>query len=369
MLSQLAVAQEIPTEAELEKATPKPQSSPYVSQHFPNRVFWGDTHVHTSFSFDAGFLTTLGPEASYRFARGEEVTSSTGVHAKLSRPLDFLVVSDHAEYLGIVDLILKSDPLAGHQNGRRWHDMVKAGRRSARAVWEVSIASIKGEDLLKNDKIKRSVWERVIAAASKYYGGRFTTQRLRMDLLSGFNNLHRCVLFRDGPERVKQVLPFSTLDSSDPEDLWKYMASDEEKTGGQVLAIPHNGNMSNGRMFEGQSFLGKALTRAYAEERMRREPLLEITQTKGDGETHPFLSTDDDFANFEHWDFGSGSQAFPDEEMLQTGIRRSALKLGYSGRSWARNPFKFGMISGTSPLTFHQLGGNFFGKLPQDEQA
>jgi hypothetical protein len=131
-LSQLAVAQEIPTEAELEKATPKSQYSPYVSQHFPNRVFWGDTHVHTSLSFDAGFLTTLGPEASYRFARGEEVTSSTGVRAKLSRPLDFLVVSDHSEFIGLPDMLREGDPnLLATATGKRWYKMLQAGGREA----------------------------------------------------------------------------------------------------------------------------------------------------------------------------------------------------------------------------------------------
>jgi Protein of unknown function (DUF3604) len=357
----------------------KAEYSPYVDQHFPNRVLWGDTHVHTILSMDDGFLgTTLGPEEAFRFARGEEMVSNTGQRVKLNRPLDFLAVTDHAEYLGIADLILKSDPdLLATKNGRRWHDMVKAGGDEAlKAVWEVTIVSIKGEDLLKNDKIKRSVWERVIAAASKYYEpGRFTTfNGFEWTSFPGFNNLHRCVLFRDGLERVKQVLPFSTLDSSDPEDLWKYMASYEEKTGGQVLAIPHNGNMSNGRMFEGQSFLGKALTRAYAEERMRREPLLEVTQTKGDGEMHPFLSTDDDFANFERWDFGNfGNPSVPKtKEMLQTEYARSALKLGLQwDEKLGANPFKFGMLGSTDSHTSLSTSSedNFFGKLPQDEPS
>lgn len=176
-LSQLAVAQEIPTEAELEKATPKPQYSPYVSQRFPNRVFWGDTHVHTSFSFDAGFLTTLGPEASYRFARGEEVTSSTGVRAKLSRPLDFLVVSDHAEFIGLPDMLREGDPnLLATETGRRWYKMIQAGGREAvKAGIEAVFAIFERKELYKDEKITRSIWERVTSIATKYNEpGRFT---------------------------------------------------------------------------------------------------------------------------------------------------------------------------------------------------
>jgi hypothetical protein len=357
----------------------KPEYSPYVDQHFPNRVLWGDTHLHTILSMDDGFLgTKLGPEEAFRFARGEEVTSNTGQRARLNRPLDFLAVTDHAEYLGIADLVLKSDPdLLATETGRRWHDMVKAGGdEGLKAVWEVTIASIEGIDYLKNDKIKRSVWERVIDAASKYYEpGRFTTfNGFEWTSFPGFNNLHRVVLFRDGPERVKQVLPFSAMDSRDPEDLWKYMAKYEEKTGGQVLAIPHNGNMSNGRMFEGQTYLGQALTRAYAEERMRREPLIEVTQTKGDGETHPFLSNTDEFANFERWDFGNfGNPSVPKtKEMLQTEYARSALKLGLQWHeNLGANPFKFGMIGSTDSHTALSSSeeDNFFGKLPQDEPS
>lgn len=374
----LALAQEgLPPKEHL--PVKKPEYSPYVDQHFPNRVLWGDTHLHTILSFDDGFLgTKLGPDEAFRFARGEEMLSNTGLRVKLNRPLDFLAVTDHAEYLGIADLIAKSDPeLLATEYGKRWHKMVNAGdEEKIKAVWEVTIGSIEGKDYLKNDKIKRSVWERVIDAASKYYEpGRFTTfNGFEWTSFPKFNNLHRVVIFRDGPERVKQVLPFSAVDSSDPEDLWKYMARYEAKTGGQVLAIPHNGNMSNGRMFEGQSFLGKALTRAYAEERMRREPLLEVTQTKGDGETHPFLSTTDEFANFERWDFGNfGNPSVPKKkEMLATEYARSALKLGLQwNEKLGANPFKFGMIGGTDSHTSLSSSSedNFFGKLPQDEPS
>ena len=357
----------------------KADYSPYVDQHFPNRVLWGDTHLHTILSYDDGFLgTTLGPDEAFRFARGEEVISNTGQRVKLQRPLDFLAVTDHAEYLGLADLISKSDPeLLSTEHGKRWYDMVNKGdEEKVKAVWEVAIAALQGKDYLKNEKLNRSVWERVVDVASKYNEpGKFTAiNGFEWTSFPGFNNLHRVVLFRDGPERVRQVLPFSTLDSSDPEDLWKYMARYEEKTSGHVLAIPHNGNMSNGRMFEGQSFLGKALTRTYAEERARREPLLEVTQTKGDGESHPLLSSTDEFANFERWDFGNfGNPSVPKtKEMLTTEYARSALKLGMQwDAKLGANPFKFGMIGGTDAHTSLSSSSedNFFGKLPQDEPS
>jgi Protein of unknown function (DUF3604) len=147
-LSQPAVAQEIPTEADI-KSIPKPQYSPYVRQHFPNRVFWGDTHHHSSFSFDAGFLTTLTPESSYRFARGEDVTSSAGHRVRLSRPLDFLVVSDHAELIGLPDMLREGDPnLLATETGARWYKMMQAGGREANAAAiEAVLSIVKRQDL------------------------------------------------------------------------------------------------------------------------------------------------------------------------------------------------------------------------------
>jgi hypothetical protein len=360
----------------------KVEYSPYPDQHFPNRVFWGDTHHHSNFSFDDGFTgTKLGPEDSYRFARGEEVLSNTGLRARLSRPLDFLVVSDHAEYMGLADLLLKEDPaMLATPDGKRWYEGIQAGGEKAMlAVIEVSQGLITpgaGAGKEMDEKMRRSMWERVTAIATKYNEpGKFTAfNGFEWTSFPGANNLHRVVIFRDGPERVNQVLPLSAIDTADPEDLWKYMAAYEAKTGGQVLAIPHNGNMSNGRMFQGETFTGKALTRAYAEERARREPLLEVTQSKGDGETHPFLSPNDEFANFERWDFGNfNSPSVPKEpKMLQTEYARSALKLGLQ---WEQklgvNPFKFGMIGSTDThtgmSTFEE--DNFFGKWALDEPS
>jgi hypothetical protein len=169
--------------------------------------------------------------------------------------------------------------------------------------------------------------------------------------------------------RVKQIVPFSAFDSDEPEYLWAFMASYEENTGGQVLAIPHNPNISNGRTFAETMSNGKRLTREYAEQRALWEPLLEVTQAKGDSEAHPFLSTEDEFADFETWSFGNaGAPMTPKEdEMLQYEYARAALQWGLKHQiRLGVNPFKFGMVGGTD--THVSLSTtreeNFFGKLP-----
>jgi hypothetical protein len=176
------------------------------------------------------------------------------------------------------------------------------------------------------------------------------------------------VIFRDGPEKVNQVLPFSTLDSTDPEDLWKYLAGYEQKTGGGAFAIPRNGNVSNGLMFAMSDFVGNPLTKDYAERRARWEPLVEVTQTKGDSEAHPLLSPTDEFANFERWDVGNLANPVDPKkpEMLQYEYARSALKEGLKHEaSLGTNPFKFGMIGSTDTHTgmssFDE--DNFMGKF------
>jgi len=380
-LSHFAAAQDVPlTETDRKRAEQKkPDYSPYPDQHFPARVFWGDTHHHTRLSFDDGLGgTKLGPEEAYRFARGEEVMSSTGQRSKLSKPLDFLVVSDHAEYLGLADLLNNADPeLLSTEVGKRWYDSIqKGGAEGLKVAYEVFGSISKRQELYKSDKIKRSVWEYVTGIATKYNEpGKFTAfNGFEWTSFPGGNNLHRVVIFRDGPDRVNQVLPISAFESENPEDLWKYLAAYEQKTGGQILAIPHNGNLSNGKMWALADFMGNPLTRAYAEKRARWEPLMEVTQTKGDSEAHPFLSPNDEFANFERWDFGNFAQ--PTErkknEMLQFEYARSALKLGLQQEAkLGVNPFKFGMIGSTDTHTgmssFDE--DNFFGKMPTSEPS
>jgi hypothetical protein len=243
----------------------------------------------------------LGLEDAFRFSRGEEIITSTGQRAKLIRPLDFLVLADHAEYLGIADLLNKADPaLLATEAGKKWHAAMQEGGEAAWAtIIEMALAMQTGVPAFRDPKLERTVWERAIDAATKYnQPGLFTAfNGYEYTSTLGGNNLHRVVIFRDGPDRVKQVIPFSTFDSPDPEDLWAYMAGYEEKTGGSILAIPHNPNVSNGVMFA-ETVNGQAMTRDYAERRARWEPLMEVTQAKGDSEAHPFLSPNDEFADF-----------------------------------------------------------------------
>jgi hypothetical protein len=355
----------------------KAEYSPYLERGYPDRVYFGDTHLHTSYSTDAGMLgNRLGPEEAYRFARGEEVTSSTGVRARLQRPLDFLVVSDHAENLGLAPMIAESNPeLLKTEFGRAIHDLVKSGKGSdAYNLWGQHM--LDRQDPLKgNEAIARSMWERETTAAEKYnQPGKFTA-------LIGFewtstpdgNNLHRNVIFRDGKAKADQITPFSQYDSVDPEDLWKWMAATEQKTGSRVLAIPHNGNLSLGLMFDNVTLTTKKpLDRNYAQRRMRWEPIYEVTQMKGDGEAHPALSPNDEFADFETWDKGGFGAGVHTPDMLPREYAREALKRGlmYEAKLGV-NPFKFGMVGSTDSHTSLSTTteDNFFGKVTPVEPS
>jgi hypothetical protein len=339
-------------------------------------------HHHTSLSVDSGLIgNTNGPGVSFRLARGEEVVSLTGQRVQLSRPLDFLVVTDHAEYLGIAKLLNEADPdLLATDVGKEWYAKMQGDPEEAwGAVVDMQKDFVSGVPRFDNPKVKRSVWEDVVDIASEYNDpGKFTA-------LNGYEwstisngkdgpagaNLHRVVVFRDGPDRVKQVLPFSAFDSGDPEKLWEFMAGYEKQTGGQILAIPHNGNLSNGQMYA-EVIKGKDITRDYAERRARWEPLLEVTQMKGTGEAHPTLSPEDEFASFEIWDFGDSFGNPKEDWMLQYEYARSTLKNGIRlEEKIGANPFKYGMIGSTdshvSLSTTRE--DNYFGKLPNEEPS
>ena len=254
---------------------------------------------------------------------------------------------------------------------KRWHGMIAAGGQSAiDATFELirSAGTKTTPALLVDPHIVESVWQDYTATAERYNEpGKFTA-------LIGYewtsnnsgNNLHRVVIFRDGKDKADMIVPFSALDSEDPAMLWKFLDAYQAKTGGEVLAIPHNGNLSNGRMFGLVDFEGHDLTRAYAETRARLEPVYEVTQIKGDGESHQFLSPNDEFAGYEVWDKGNlDLTALKKPEMLQYEYARSALKLGLKlEQQLGINPFKFGMIGSTDSHTSLATADedNFFGK-------
>ena len=354
--------------------------SPYAGSEQPRNVYFGDTHLHTTYSPDAGLTgnVKLTPADAYKFARGDEVEAHNGMIAKLSRPLDFLVVTDHAEYMGIVPLIRESDPqLMKNEWGKRWHDMYKAGPEKAiEAALEIVSGSIAtGEIRIEDDKITRTVWDIMTSSADTYNDpGKFTAFiGYEWTTMPDGDNLHRVVIFRDGADKAGQVVPFSAFDSEDPEDLWTFLDGYEKKTGGEILAIAHNGNVSNGLMFSDKTVEGKPLSQAYAKMRSRWEPLYEVTQMKGDGEAHPYLSPDDEFADYETWDKGNldGTSA-KKKSMLKYEYGRSALKLGLKHEAnLGVNPFKFGLIGSTDAHTSLAASeeDNQWGKLTSKEPS
>jgi len=336
--------------------------SPYADRGYATRVYWGETHLHTSFSPDAGLVgDRLGPDDGYRLARGEQLRSSTQQLVQLERPYDWLCISDHATYLGLPQAFAEKDPdILKTETGKKWAEALKKGGKAGYDAFvemtkEFAVAkgSIPREAL---DKLYRTVWDRAVeAAARNNKPGVFTA-------LNGFewtqsvrgNNLHRTVVFRDGPDRTKKVIPFSEFDSADPEDLWKYMADYEQKTGGRVLAVEHNPNLSCGQMFAPKTWSGKPFNKKYAETRARFDRLAEASQCKGDSETTPELSPNDPFADFDvRWNkcniFGLIATT---PEMLPYNYCRSALKLGLEHHAKLDvNPFKFGLIGASDQHT------------------
>jgi hypothetical protein len=365
------------TDAYMEKKDMKParkEYSPYAHRdRYPTRVFFGDTHLHTALSMDAGtFGNRLGLDEAYRFTRGEVVTSATGLRARLGRPLDFVVIADHSDGMGFFTMFAEGDPkVMDKEEGRRWNKAInEGGEASVDAALEIITLFSQGKfPWQTNDpELMKSVWRGTVDAAEKYNEpGKFTAfiGYEWTSLVKG-NNLHRVVVYRDGGDKALRTVPFTLADSADPEDLWKALGAYEEKTGGQLLAIPHNGNLSNGLMFDTVTLAGAPLTPDYAKRRQRWEPLYETTQIKGDGEAHPLLSPDDEFADYETWDLGNLdlSQA-KKPGMLAGEYARSGLKRGLElEQKLGVNPYKFGQIGSTDSHTSLPAveEDNFFGK-------
>ena len=319
LVSPMVIAQDAgaPSKEGLESAYPEKPYSPYAGDTVPTKVYWGDTHLHTAFSMDAGaFGARLSPEDAYQFARGDEVTSSTGQRTRLARPLDFLVVADHSDNMGFFpDLYAGAPGLLADPQGRDWYDRIQKGEGvdvALELIDQFSRGTLP-EALVywPDSKPYKSAWQKTIDAAEKYNDPGHFTAFIGYEWTSQVppgDNLHRVVIYRDGGDRASQTVPFTTYGgpgSTNPEDLWVNLQAYEDKTGGEVLAIAHNGNLSNGIMFpEVNPVSEKPLDRDYAETRAKWEPLYEVTQIKGDGEAHPFLSPNDEFADYGTWDAG-----------------------------------------------------------------
>ena len=342
--------------------------SPYADVDYPTDVYFGDTHVHTALSADAGGAgTILMPDDAYRFARGEQVTSNTGLPVKLARPYDFYMITDHSDGMGVItDLIAGAPNIMADPDGREMHAAFKQGGKVAMQATQRLISQFAQGTLSPvlnyqpGNPAYARVWGELIQAAEDFNDpNRFTTFAAYewTSLVKG-NNLHRNVIFRDGPERTKQIVPYTTTPpqgSPNPQDLWAWLQAYEDKTGGQVTAIPHNGNLSNGMMFALQDDFaaGAPYDRDYAGTRQKWERLYEVTQLKGDGEAHPLLSNEDEFADYDNWDWGNlDLSAAKTPGMLPGEYARSGLLRGLELQATLGvNPFKFGLIGATDTHT------------------
>jgi hypothetical protein len=363
--------------------------SPYAQRNFPSRIFWGETHLHTGVSLDAGlFGNILGHEDAYRFARGAEIKSSSGLPVKLGRPLDWLVIADHSDMMGVAFDIQSGAPnIMAVPKGKEWaQGFQKGGEAAGKAAFDLitHFAQMKIPEELLNQyspgsSIYNSIWDDITKTADRYNEpGRFTA-------LIGYEwtsvpkgyNLHRNVILRDDGVRARQVIPLTTLPpmgTQDPLDLYQWLANYESKTGGQALAIAHNGNLSNGWMFPMEdTYAGGKVDKNYAELRAKWEPLYEVTQIKGDGEAHPFLSPNDEFADYETLDKGNlDLTALKKDDMLQREYAREALKNGLVlEQKLGTNPYKFGMVGATDSHTSLSTAEeeNFFGKSTSAEPS
>ncbi len=363
--------------------------SPYARRSFPSQVFWGETHLHTALSLDAGlFGNTLGHEEAYRFARGEEVISSSGLPVKLGRPLDWLVIADHSDMMGIASDIQNGAPnILADPKGREWYEgFQKGGDAAAAAAFDLignfaqfTLPQKLVDDYSPGSDVYRSLWDDMTETADLFNDpGQFTA-------LIGFEwtsvpqgfNLHRNVILRDGGERARRIVPLTTqppVGTTDPLDLYTWLDEYVDKTGGQALAISHNGNLSNGWMFPMvETYAGGTVDQNYVERRAKWEPLYEVTQIKGDGEAHPFLSPDDEFADYETWDVGNlDLSQLKSSDMLEREYAREALKNGLIlEQQFGTNPYKFGLVGATDSHTSLSTAEeeNFWGKSASVEPS
>ena len=378
-----------PSLEQLSKLYPGKAYSPYAQRSFPSKIYWGETHVHTAVSGDAGmFGNTLGHEEAYRFARGEEVKTSTGLPAKLGRPLDWLVIADHSDMMGFATDVQRGAPnILAVPKGREWYEGYREGGQAAsRAAFDLITHFTQGKmpkqfitDYTPGSPAYTRVWDEITKTADHYNEpGQFTALiGYEWTSIPKGNNLHRNVVFRDGADRAREAIPLTNmkpLGSTDPLDLYKWMQAYETKSGGRVFALAHNGNLSNGWMFPtDKTYAGGVVDQNYVQLRAKWEPLYEVTQIKGDGEAHPYLSPDDEFADYETWDKANlDLTVLKKPDMLQREYAREALKKGLAlEKKLGTNPYKFGMAGATDTHTSLSTAEeeNFFGKTPTSEPS
>jgi hypothetical protein len=363
--------------------------SPYANTTQATNVYWGDSHLHTALSLDAGlFGNTLGPDDAYRFARGEQITSSTGYPVKLARPLDWMVLTDHTDLMGIAADIQSGTPnILAIDKGNEWHQgFKKGGKSAAEAAFDLigNFAQMTLPEQLVADyspgsEVFGRVWKTIVDAAEEHNEPGLFTAFIGYEWTSvpkGFN-LHRNVMLRDNADLALMVQPPTTqppMGSTDPLSLYQWLEDYEKDTGGRALAFSHNGNLSNGWMFPTEdTYAGGVVDENYVKLRAKWEPHYEITQIKGDGEAHPYLSPEDEFADYENWELGNlDLSQLKKPEMLKGEYAREALKQGLALEAkLGYNPYKFGFGGATDSHTSLATADedNFFGKAANAEPS
>jgi hypothetical protein len=363
--------------------------SPPANTEYAANVYWGDSHLHTGLSLDAGlFGNTLVPDDAYRLARGEKITASSGMPVQLSRPLDWLIVTDHTDMMGIASDIQEGAPnILANKKGKEWHEGFKKGGKAAgEAAFDLitnfsqmTIPEQLVEDYSPGSEVFGNVWKTIVNTAEKHNEPGLFTAFIGFEWTSvpkGFN-LHRNVILRDNADKALQIQPPTTqppIGSTDPLVLYQWLEDYEKNQKGRAFAFSHNGNLSNGWMFPTETtYHGGDVDENYVKLRAKWEPHYEITQIKGDGETHPYLSPDDEFADYENWDVGNlDLTELKKPEMLKGEYAREALKQGLAlEKKLGYNPYKFGVGGATDSHTALATADedNFFGKSTSVEPS
>ena len=363
--------------------------SPMANAAHATNVYWGDSHLHTGLSLDAGlFGNTLGPDDAYRLARGGKVIATSGSPVQLARPLDWLIVTDHTDLMGIATDIKKGTPnILANATARSWHEGFREGGAAAAAATFDLIKSFSQMTLPKQivsdyspgSEVFGTVWSEIVNSAEEHNEPGLFTAFIGFEWTSlpeGFN-LHRIVILRDNAEMALKIQPPTTqppLGSTDPKSLYQWLEKYEGEFGGQAFAFAHNGNLSNGWMFPTQgTYHGGVVDEEYVTQRAKWEPHYEITQIKGDGEAHPYLSPEDEFADYETWDVGNlDISQLKTPEMYKGEYAREALKQGLVLEArFGTNPYKFGVGGATDSHTSLATAdeNNFFGKATTVEPS
>ncbi|MHC4711892.1 MAG: DUF3604 domain-containing protein [Planctomycetota bacterium] len=366
------------------------------AQERETNLYWGDTHLHTSYSGDAFAMqnVTADPDTAYRYAKGLPVVHPYHkARIRIGTPLDFLVVSDHAELMGVVLKLAQGDPLVAEtETGKRFIKMMQEGRGQDlffEVVEGVNTGDLGAISDIDSVEVRKGVWGDIVEAAERHNEpGKFTAFiGWEWSSIPNGANLHRVIFIREGADKGTQFVPFSLIDSDRPEDLWRWLDTTSKKTGANFVAITHNSNISKGLMFNIFDSDGNPISAEYARERMRWEPVAEITQIKGDSEAHPALSPTDEFADYETYDhfieigetqdvslMGHALLKNLTDEQLEYVAKagdyaRSALKRGLVIEAEAgANPYKFGVIGSTDSHTAMASAeeDNFHGKMAID---